>query len=110
MAMEISQKILSALDQLETVLKRHDQPGENPSALRQVQSLCIGIKGHHDYIGEKAGRIMNLASIYYSDRKHLTHPGGDKALMTEMSYQLPNAIRSQVSYLESLPQNQQIDD
>lgn len=110
MAMEISLKLLADLDKLEAVLKRHNDPGPNPSALSQVRSLCIGLKGRHAYITEKAGRIMNLADIYYSPRKYLKHPGGAASLMTEMSYQLPNAIRSQIDYLESLPENQQPDD
>lgn len=109
MAMEISQKILSTLKELEAVLRRHDQPGVNQSALRQVKALCVELKGHHGYITEKAGRIMSLADIYYSDRRYLKHPGGHEALMTEMSYQLPNVIRSQVEHLDSL-QSEQYDD
>ncbi|MNJ50835.1 hypothetical protein D3C77_461230 [compost metagenome] len=109
MAMEISQKILSTLNELEAVLRRHDEPGVNQSALRQVRSLCIGLKGHHAYITEKAGRIMSLADTYYSARRYLKYPGGPGALMAEMSFQLPNAIRGQVDYLDSLPMNQQDD-
>ncbi|PTU03935.1 hypothetical protein DBR45_04450 [Pseudomonas sp. HMWF031] len=110
MAMEISLKIHAVLDKLEMVFKRNDEPGSNPSALNQVRSLCIDIKGHHSYITDKASRISTLAGIYYSPRQYLKHPGGHGLLMAEMSFQLLNAIRSQVDYLDSLPQNQQLDD
>lgn len=110
MAMEISLKILTALDKLEQVFKRHDEPGSNSSALSQVRSLCIDMKGHHSYITEKASRISSLAGIYYSPCQYLKHPGGHEMLMVEMSYQLPNVIRSQISYLESLPQKPEFDD
>lgn len=110
MAMQISLKILAVLDKLEQVFKRHDGPGSNASALSQVRSLCIELKGHHAYITEKAGRISTLAGIYYSPRQYLKHPGGHEMLMAEMSYQLPNVIRSQISYLESLPQKPEFDD
>jgi hypothetical protein len=102
MAMEISQKILATLDKLDGVFRRHDQPGSNSSALSQVRSICIDLKGHHGYITEKAGRISQLAAIYYSDRQYLKHPGGHESLLAEMSFQLPNVIRSQVHYLDSI--------
>ena len=102
MAMEISQKILATLDKLEGVLSRHDQPGSNSSALNQVRSICIDLKGHHAYITEKASRISQLAGIYYSDRQHLKYPGGHESLMAEMNFQLPNVIRSQLAHLKRL--------
>ncbi|MGU2451370.1 hypothetical protein ACSESA_25985 [Pseudomonas aeruginosa] len=102
MVMEISRKILATLDKLEDVFRQHDQPGSNRSALGQVRSLCIDLKGHHDYITEKAGRISQLAAIYYSDRQYLKHPGGHGLLRAEMSYQLPSVIRSHVHYLDSI--------
>lgn len=102
MAMEISQKILATLNKLEGVLSRHDQPGSNSSALKQVRSTCIDLKGHHPYITEKASRISQLAGIYYSDRQYLKYPGGHEALMAEMSFQLPNVIRSQLAHLKGL--------
>lgn len=110
MAMDISLRTLADLDKLDAVFRRHNEPGENTSALNQVRALCIGIHGHHAYITEKAVHIMDLADIYYSERKYLKHSGGPGSLMAQMSYQLPNAIRSQLSYLESLPENQQSDD
>lgn len=105
MAMEFSQKILTALDKLDRVFQRHDQPGSNPSALSQIRTLCIDMKGHHDYITEKAGQITRLAGIYYSARQYLKHRGGHESLMADMSYQLPSVIRSQVHYLVSLSSN-----
>ena len=102
MAMEISQKIRATLDKLEGVLSRHDQPGSNSSALNQVRSACIDLKGHHPYITEKASRIAQLAGIYYSERQYLKYPGGHESLMAEMNFQLPNVIRSQLTHLEGL--------
>ncbi|WP_085710865.1 MULTISPECIES: hypothetical protein [unclassified Pseudomonas] len=102
MAKETSQKILAALEKLDGVLSRHDQPGSNSSALTQVRSICIDLKAHHSYIAEKAGRISQLAGIYYSERQHLKYPGGHESLMAEMSYQLPGVIRSQLAHLERL--------
>ncbi|PWK31772.1 hypothetical protein [Pseudomonas sp. OV226] len=102
MAMDFSQKIFTTLDKLDSVFQRHNQPGINQSALNQVRSLCIDMKGHDDYITDKASRITRLAIIYYSARKYLKHSGGHESLMTEMGYQLPNVIRSQVFHLISL--------
>lgn len=110
MAMEISQKILATLDKLDGVFRRHDQPGSNSSALGQVRSICIDLKGHHGYITEKASRISQLAAIYYSDRQHLKYPGGHESLMAEMNFQLPNVIRSQVHHLDGIPIDDHDDD
>jgi hypothetical protein len=102
MAKETSQKIRAALEKLDGVLSRYNQPGSNSSALSQVRPICIDLKGHHSYITEKAGRISQLAGIYYSERQHLKYPGGHESLMTEMSYGLPSVIRSQLDHLERL--------
>lgn len=83
------------------ILNRHDYAEPNPNAVRRLRFLAAQLAGIDAYIGEKAARIASLADIFYSDRKHLRHPGGAKSLHTEMSYDLPNRIRGQINTLKS---------
>jgi len=101
MDIENTQRLRETLKKLEEAFRRYNVPGKDQSALRAIQQLCVGLKGENDYITEKASRIATLAGIYYSAR-YERHPGGETDLMSEMSFQLPNVIRSQISYLERL--------
>ncbi|MFJ4256532.1 hypothetical protein ACIP01_06185 [Pseudomonas monteilii] len=101
MDMNGTQPLRETLKKLDDTFRRYNLPGKDPTALRAVQQLCIDLKGEDGYISEKAGRIATVAGIYYSSG-YLRHPGGESDLMSEMSFQLPNAIRSQISHLERL--------
>lgn len=101
MDMENTQRLRETLKRLEGFFRRYNVPGKDLKALRAVQQICIDLKGEDGYISEKAGRIAIVAGIYYSSG-YLRHPGGESALMSEMSFQLPNAIRSQITHLERL--------
>ncbi|EKT4569582.1 hypothetical protein QEM43_005343 [Pseudomonas putida] len=99
MDMNGTQRLRETLKKLDDTFRRYNLPGKDLTALRAVQQLCIDLKGEDGYISEKAGRIATVAGIYYSSG-YLRHPGGESDLMSEMSFQLPNAIRSQISHLE----------
>lgn len=101
MDMNGTQRLRETLKKLDDTFRRYNLPGKDLTALRAVQQLCIDLKGEDGYISEKAGRIATVAGIYYSSG-YLRHPGGESDLMSEMSFQLPNAIRSQISHLERL--------
>lgn len=101
MDMENTQRLREILKKLDDTFRRYNLPGKDLKALRAVQQICIDLKGENGYISEKAGRIAIVAGIYYSSG-YLKHPGGESALMSEMSFQLPNAIRSQISHLERM--------
>jgi len=93
-------RILKTLEELEGVLKRNNYVGANPAALGRVQFLCDQMRGTNGYISEKAGQLRELASIFYSARRHLKYPGGGDRLYAEISYDLPSRIRGQVEHLK----------
>ncbi len=101
MDMGNTHRLREILKKLDDTFRRYNSPGKDHTALRAVQQLCIDLKGEDSYISEKAGRIAKVAGVYYSSG-YLRHPGGESALMSEMSFQLPNSIRSQISHLERL--------
>lgn len=98
--MEDLQKALKYLEEIEQILNRHNYAEPNPNAVRRIRFLATQLLGIDAYIAEKASRIASLAAIFYSDRKHLRHPGGAQSLHTEMSYDLPSRIRGQISTLK----------
>lgn len=100
--MDDLQQILHSLDEIESTLTNYDCPEPNPKALSLVRLLCSRITGFDSYISEKASRISTLAGVFYSDRRHATHPGGASALLTEIAYDLPNRIRGQVTHLRRI--------
>ena len=95
-------QVLETLDAIAEHLKRNDLPKINGSALSQLSFLTAQISGFDYYISEKAARIASLGGVFYSETAHRQHPGGAEALWVEMSYDLPNRIRQQVSHLQRL--------
>lgn len=100
--MDDLQRILQNLGEIEALLRKHDYPGANPSALSRIEFLVSQMRGADTYISEKAGQIAALAGMYYSARRHMKYPGGADRLHTDMLYDLPSRIRGQASHLERL--------
>lgn len=91
--------VLLVVEELEALLRRYDLPQPNPAVLNKVETLCVRMKGVDGYISEKAGSIQNLASQFFSARKHAKYPGGANQLHQQIAYALPHVIRQQANYL-----------
>ncbi|MGF6694757.1 hypothetical protein M2318_004846 [Metapseudomonas resinovorans] len=100
--MDELQRVLKNLEEIETILRRHDYPEPNPKALGRIQLLTAQMKGVDHYISEKVGRLANQAAVFYSARRH-ANPG---SLHAEISSDLPSRIRAQVNHLMRLAKNQ----
>jgi hypothetical protein len=92
-------QVLQHLDELEALLKQHDAPGANASAMTRIDYLTARLRGVDAYISEKAGQLKELAGMYYSARRHLKYPGGSASLYSAIRYDLPGRIRDQAEYI-----------
>lgn len=100
--MDELQRAKSALDQIEALLKKHCHAGVDPVALARIQSLTMELRGGDTYISEKAGQLRELASMYYSARRHLKYPGGTSSLYAAIAYDLPSRIGDQIEHIERM--------
>jgi hypothetical protein len=98
--MDHLEEILKAADELEAFITGQP-PTANPGALARVRMLCIRMKGHDNYINEKAGNIESRAAQYFSARKHANYQGGPFALRDEITGRLLNSVRQQVEVLRA---------
>lgn len=87
--------------EIEALLQKNDSPNPNPVAIKKLSSLANQIQPWDSYAGEKAHKIVSLANIYYSDRKHFKYPGGAENLYVEMSFDLLNRIKRQAEIYKS---------
>lgn len=63
--MDYLERVISSLEELESVLQRNSHPGTNEAALSRVQALCSNMRGEDTYISEKAGQLRELAGMFY---------------------------------------------
>jgi len=97
--MEDLQQVIVCLEEIQSILTRHDHPEPNPKALSRIRFLAAQMSGRDSYISEKASRLAELAGVFYSERRHARHQGGASGLLTEIAYDLPNRIRGQITSL-----------
>lgn len=102
--MDDLQQVLVSLNEIESILTKHDYPEPNPKALSRIRFLAAQMSGPDSYIAEKASRISALAAVFYSDKRHAKHQGGADRLLAEIAYDLPNRIRAQVEHLRRIQQ------
>lgn len=98
--MKTSVRIREALAAIEAILANHEMPGSDPAAIRAIRFQASYLPAIDVGAAESAARIVDLAEIYYSERKHSKYRGGIDALRYEMTVELPNAIRDRAAFRE----------
>lgn len=91
---EILNKIAA---EIESALNEQDYASPNEYIPKRIRFLAAQLSSRDRYAAEKAYKIAELATIFYSSRKHAKYPGGPKALWAEMTYDLLERIRSQAN-------------
>lgn len=69
----------------------------NPAALNRLTFLAGELGAIDLYASEKAHKIVDIATKFYSQRKHSNHPGGSIRLYGEMRNDLLARIKSQAA-------------
>jgi hypothetical protein len=100
--MKTSQKIIKAAAEIEAALKTYPMPLPNQAIPNRIRFLAAQLSGCDRYAAENAYKIAELASIFYSARKHMEYNGGSDVLWTEMTIELINRIRNQAKSREAV--------
>lgn len=95
--MKTSEVLIKIASEIESALNEQDFASPNDHIPKRVRFLAAQLSGHDRYAAEKAYKIAELASIFYSARKHAKYRGGPEALWAEMTFDLLGRIRSQAS-------------
>lgn len=95
--MKTSERLTELADEIAKLLDENRVAVPNESAVRTLRFLAGQVRAWDSYAGEKAARIVDLAVIYYSARRHERYPGGPSMLYTEMSFDLLERIRGQAA-------------
>lgn len=98
--MTASEEIGALADKIEGYFKENAFPVSNEPVLRRIRFMCGQIGGLDRDVAEKAGDIANLASIFFSARKHREYPGGAEEICNRIIYELLPRIRTLAKRLE----------
>ena len=90
-----SEVLIQVVREIEDALNEQSVAGPNERIPKRVRFLASQLSGRDRYAAEKAYKIVELAGIFYSTRRHAKYSGGADALWAEMTYDLLNRIRSQ---------------
>jgi hypothetical protein len=101
MDMKTSERIVKVAAEIEAALNEYPIPVPNQVIPNRIRFLAAQLSGYDHYAAEKAYKIAELASIFYSARKHTKYRGGSDALWTEMTFDLLSRIRSQARNREA---------
>jgi hypothetical protein len=97
MVEKTSELILKIAAQIEEVLNKNPIAAPNDFVPVRIRFLASHLGARDHYAAEKVFKIAELATIFYSARKHTKYRGGSDALWVEMTYDLINRIRSQAN-------------
>jgi len=96
-----SEVLFKIADKIEAALNEYPVAAPNAVIPRRIRFLAAQLSSRDQYAAEKAYKIVELADMFYSDRKHTKHPGGSDGLWATMTFDLLGRIRSQARNRES---------
>lgn len=98
--MNPSEEIAVLADKLEKYFKENASPVPDEPVLRRINFLCGQIGALDRDVDEKAGEIANLASLFFSARKHRAYSGGSEEIYNRIVYELLPRIRTLAKRIE----------
>lgn len=98
--MSPSEEIAALADRLEGCFKENAFPVPNEPVLRCIKFMCGQIGALDRDVAEKAGDIANLASLFFSARKHRAYSGGSEEIYNRIVYELLPRIRTLAKHIE----------
>jgi hypothetical protein len=85
--MKKSEFILKIASEIEAVIDVNRIPITNPSVVARLSNLVHQLRGVDHDASEDGRRLLQVAEIFYSQRKHEKYRGGSEQAYSDMTYQ-----------------------